>query len=103
MILTYFHIFTFQPQLAAYRFFVLFGGGLFALFGFRAAGVSGAGALGCLVMAFFAGQGWQMRGWPSGEVILNELKLDLSIGTLCSQQRKSLKSRIQVNKVLQNL
>ena len=58
----------FQPQLGAYRFFLLFGSGLFAIFGFRAAGVAGAGALGCLIIAFIAGIGWKKRGWPDEPV-----------------------------------
>ena len=55
-------------MLGAYRYFLLLGGGLFALFGFKAFGVPGAGALGCLIQAFLAAHGWRQKGWPTGQV-----------------------------------
>ena len=60
------------------RFFLAFGLGLFSLFGsIRAfiggSNLAGSGALGALVMAFVAGQGWKKEekvggntGWVKG-------------------------------------
>ncbi|XP_064597587.1 sodium/hydrogen exchanger 9B2-like [Liolophura sinensis] len=52
-----------HQHLVFYRYVLLFGGGLFAVFGSKAADFPGAGALGCLTMAFVAAYGWRNRGW----------------------------------------
>ena len=52
-------LFSLQSAVAWKRFILVFGGGLFALFGSKAAEFPGAGALGCLILAFVAAQGWQ--------------------------------------------
>lgn len=49
------------------RFALLFLGGVFALFGSRAAHFPGAGALGTLIMAFVAGIGWRRNAEIKGK------------------------------------
>ncbi|CAL4065695.1 unnamed protein product, partial [Meganyctiphanes norvegica] len=44
------------------RFYYLIGCGLVAIFGSEMVGFAGAGALGCLSMAFIAGIGWRRQG-----------------------------------------
>ena len=48
----------------------MFGGGLFALFGSKAAEFPGAGALGCLILAFVAAQGWQRNKVMSSVLVI---------------------------------
>ena len=48
---------------AQLRFIFLFGGGLLALFGSEKIGLTGAGALAVLTMAFVGGVGWRKQGW----------------------------------------
>ena len=43
-------------------------GGLVAMFGSRAAGLPGAGALGCLAMPFVAALRWRQQGWTDDNV-----------------------------------
>ena len=63
-----------KPRLAEYRFIVIFFAGIFGEFGAKVAKISGAGALGVLVMAFVASQGWRMKGWPvEGEKVSKSL------------------------------
>ncbi|XP_074647339.1 sodium/hydrogen exchanger 9B2-like [Tubulanus polymorphus] len=53
-----------NTHLKLYRFIFLFCGGLFAVFGSISGEVPGAGALGCLTLAFVAAIGWRQRdGW----------------------------------------
>ncbi|XP_038060272.1 sodium/hydrogen exchanger 9B2-like [Patiria miniata] len=54
----------FQNAFVLRRTVLLFGGGLFAVFGSAAVKFSGAGALGCLTMAFVAGHGWKKNKEP---------------------------------------
>ncbi|PIK45923.1 putative mitochondrial sodium/hydrogen exchanger 9B2 [Apostichopus japonicus] len=56
------------------RFIFLVSGGILAVFGSDLAGLPGAGALGCLTLAFVAGHGWKDSKEPV-EVQLNQLWL----------------------------
>ena len=57
-----------------YRFVCIFGGGLFAAFGSRVADMSGAGALGCLTLAFVAAIQWRKEIPQNAEVSYNIIK-----------------------------
>ena len=46
-----------------FRFIILFGGGLFALFGAHLIHYDGAGGLACVIMAFVASIQWRKEGW----------------------------------------
>ncbi|XP_055334940.1 sodium/hydrogen exchanger 9B2-like isoform X2 [Paramacrobiotus metropolitanus] len=50
-------------DLSIYRFLLLLSAGLIAVFGSKATGFGGAGALGCLTTAFVAGYRWRQPGW----------------------------------------
>ena len=52
-------VFLFQPNKQMFRSFILLFGGLMATFGSRAVDISGAGALGCLTLAFVAAAAWR--------------------------------------------
>ncbi|XP_033644443.1 sodium/hydrogen exchanger 9B2-like [Asterias rubens] len=54
----------FQTSFVMRQTLLLVGGGLFAVFGSSALKFSGAGALGCLTMAFVAGHGWKKQREP---------------------------------------
>ncbi|XP_022110706.1 sodium/hydrogen exchanger 9B2-like [Acanthaster planci] len=54
----------YQKSFVMRRTFLLFGGGLFVIFGSAAVKFSGAGPLGCLTMAFVAGYGWRKSKEP---------------------------------------
>ncbi|XP_064597395.1 sodium/hydrogen exchanger 9B2-like [Liolophura sinensis] len=56
-----------------FRTILICGGGIFALFGSRAAHFPGAGALGTLIMAFVAGLGWRKEGWVAGSNPVGEI------------------------------
>lgn len=63
-------------------FFLLFGLGLFALFGSRRAIIGGSnlaasGALAVLVLAFVSGQGWKQELKVSGVINLSACTLEL--------------------------
>ncbi|XP_071953429.1 sodium/hydrogen exchanger 9B2-like [Antedon mediterranea] len=53
-----------QVKVSFMRFLLLFCTGLFYIFGSNVAELSGAGALGCLTMAFVAGYGWKPNKEP---------------------------------------
>ena len=53
----------FQSALSLFRFLFLFTAGLIAVFGSKLIGFSGAGALGCLTVAFVAGYRWRQTKW----------------------------------------
>lgn len=59
---------TNQEMKTLLRFVLLFGGGLLATFGSRALDISGAGALGCLTLAFVAALGWRKEVKQGEEV-----------------------------------
>ena len=49
----------FQAEKLTLQFIIVFCGGLLAVFGSRMADLAGAGALGCLTLAFVAALGWR--------------------------------------------
>ncbi len=55
------------------RFFILFAGGLFAVFGSRAADISGAGALGALTLAFVSAVNWRQDTDSGGELPVKQV------------------------------
>ncbi|MCL4129876.1 UNVERIFIED_CONTAM: hypothetical protein GTU68_064674 [Idotea baltica] len=55
-----------------YRFFLLLGAGLLAVFGSKGIHFGGAGALGCLCVAFVAGFGWRKQGKIENKTQVNE-------------------------------
>ncbi|XP_013384872.1 uncharacterized protein LOC106154881 [Lingula anatina] len=57
----------------SFRTFLVTSGGLFALFGSGAAKFPGAGALGCLTMAFVASLGWRRQGWTSSNPVAKSI------------------------------
>ncbi len=61
--LTRVYLFTSQTakQVTMQRFLLVFGGGLFSVFGSAAVGFPGAGALGALSISFVAGQKWKKQ------------------------------------------
>lgn len=67
-IFTVFVIFVFQGSKKLFRFVILLCGGLFATFGSRVADIAGAGALGCLTMAFVAAFSWRKEVGPDQDV-----------------------------------
>ena len=60
--------FFIQENKTFFRFVLLFCGGLFAIFGSRLADISGAGALGCLTMAFVSAIRWRKECVDGQEV-----------------------------------
>jgi hypothetical protein len=58
----------YQGDLSTLRFFFLLCGGLTGIFGSKALGFSGAGALGALTAAFVAGHKWRCHGWNTERV-----------------------------------
>ncbi|XP_071552280.1 sodium/hydrogen exchanger 9B2-like isoform X2 [Panulirus ornatus] len=56
-----------EQQVPLLRFAVILSAGLLSLFGSQMIKLGGAGALGCLVMAFVAGLGWRRQGMTSEE------------------------------------
>ncbi len=58
----------FQTSQTLFRFILLFSGGLLATFGSRRADIAGAGALGCLTMAFVSGLRWRQEQKNGDEV-----------------------------------
>ncbi|XP_076036682.1 sodium/hydrogen exchanger 9B2-like isoform X2 [Oratosquilla oratoria] len=56
-----------EKNAAILRFLVLLGGGMLAVFGSQKIKFAGAGALGCLSLAFVAGIGWRSQGWSDDE------------------------------------
>ncbi|XP_072051345.1 sodium/hydrogen exchanger 9B2-like [Amphiura filiformis] len=58
-----------QSAIAWKRFLLVLCGGLFALFGSKVIEFPGAGALGCLILAFVAAQGWQRNKEPVKKLV----------------------------------
>ncbi|CAH1794646.1 unnamed protein product [Owenia fusiformis] len=60
-------------HLVLFRFLLLFGGGLFGVFGSRAIAYPGAGPLGALTIAFVAALRWRSEGWTDEESPMNSI------------------------------
>ncbi|ESP00110.1 hypothetical protein LOTGIDRAFT_63379, partial [Lottia gigantea] len=58
-----------SSRVVFYRFALIFGGGLFSVFGSRTLELPGAGALACLTMAFVAAHGWRRDGWAGNNEV----------------------------------
>ncbi|OQV23204.1 Mitochondrial sodium/hydrogen exchanger 9B2 [Hypsibius exemplaris] len=62
-----------HPSKSAYRFIILLGAGLTAVFGGNALKYSGAGPLATLIMAFIAGYEWRKSDAPSHKEVAEKL------------------------------
>ncbi|XP_050417679.1 sodium/hydrogen exchanger 9B2 [Patella vulgata] len=58
-----------SSRVVFYRFALVFGGGLFSVFGSRTLELPGAGALACLTLAFVAAHGWRRHGWTGANPV----------------------------------
>lgn len=67
-----------------FRFVILFFGGLLVTFGSRSLDLAGAGALGCLTLAFVAALGWR-KELQLGEHV--SLPQSLSVAPTVSEER----------------
>ena len=63
-----------QRERTLYQFLIVVCGGLFATFGSRVADIAGAGALGCLTLAFVAALGWR-KGFPENAEVSQDFFL----------------------------
>ena len=79
-------IYFFQDNSLVFRALILFGGGIFAVFGSNAAKLPGAGALGCLTLSFTAALGWRKRDQWGDQVSFG----NLSNRSLMIQSKKGL-------------
>ncbi|CAH1795960.1 unnamed protein product [Owenia fusiformis] len=66
-----------HKHLVLFRFLILFMAALFSTFGSKAAGASGAGALGVLSMTFVASYRWRQEGWIGKENPLGRIMVML--------------------------
>ncbi len=80
-----------------FRSVALLGAGLFAAFGSQAAGIPGAGALGCLITAFSAAIGWRRISVKVDEV--RKTHVEIYTNTVCENVKilhRSITSLLQV-------
>ena len=59
-----------KEHVSTLRFLSLFLGGLVSVLTLKHTGLSGAGALGCLIAAFVAGHKWRTPGWDVERVCI---------------------------------
>ena len=63
-----------HKNVAFFRFLILFGGGLIALFGAQQIHYDGAGGLATIIMAFVAGMRWRKEGWGDHNPVSNTFR-----------------------------